>query len=96
MGRRRGCVQNRHSGCLLLHEHSVDEIVAELRPGELEQVIKLVGRCTNCYPPGTFDGLGTPTRRSLIFEAPTSPTSAGSQCYVLAPLRALLSLSAPS
>jgi hypothetical protein len=35
----------------LLHERSVDEIVAKLRPGELEQVIKLVGRCPSCYPP---------------------------------------------
>jgi hypothetical protein len=29
---------------LLFHERSVGEIVANLRPGELEQVIKLVGR----------------------------------------------------
>jgi hypothetical protein len=41
----------------LLHERSVDEIVAKLRPGELEQVIKLVGRCPSCYPPGTLDAL---------------------------------------
>jgi hypothetical protein len=29
---------------LLLHERSVEQIVAELSPAELEQVIKLVGR----------------------------------------------------
>jgi hypothetical protein len=41
----------------LLHERSVDEIVAKLRPSELEQVIKLVGRCPSCYPPGTLAAL---------------------------------------
>jgi hypothetical protein len=40
-----------------LHERSVDEIVAKLRPSELEQVIKLVGRCPSCYPPGTLAAL---------------------------------------
>jgi hypothetical protein len=42
---------------LLLHERSIDEIVPKLRPGELEQVIKLVGRSPSCYPPGTLDTL---------------------------------------
>jgi hypothetical protein len=42
---------------LLLHERSVDEIVTKLKPRELEQVIKLVGRCPSCYPPGTFDAV---------------------------------------
>jgi hypothetical protein len=41
----------------LLHERSVDEIVAKLRPSDLDQVIKLVGRCPSCYPPGTFAAL---------------------------------------
>jgi hypothetical protein len=41
----------------LLHERSVDEIVAKLQPSELEQVIKLVGRCPSCYPPGTLAAL---------------------------------------
>ena len=41
----------------LLHERSVADIVAKLRPGELEQVIRLVGRCPSCYPPGTLDAL---------------------------------------
>jgi hypothetical protein len=41
----------------LLHERSVDEIVARLRPGELEQAIKLVGRCPSCNPSGTLDAL---------------------------------------
>ena len=42
---------------LLLHERSVDKIVAELGDRELEQVIKLVGRCPSCYPPGTLAAL---------------------------------------
>jgi hypothetical protein len=42
---------------LLLHERSVDDIVAKLTPGELEQVIKLVSRCPSYYPPGTLDTL---------------------------------------
>ena len=33
----------------LLHERSVADIVAKLTPGELEQVIRLVGRCPSCY-----------------------------------------------
>jgi hypothetical protein len=41
----------------LLHERSVDEIAAKLGPDELEQLIKLVGRCPSCYPPGTLDAL---------------------------------------
>jgi hypothetical protein len=42
---------------LLLHERSVEEIASKFRPDELEQVIKLVGRCPSCYPPGTLDAL---------------------------------------
>ena len=42
---------------LLLHERSVDEIASKLRPDELEQVIKLVGRCPSSYPPGALDAL---------------------------------------
>jgi hypothetical protein len=42
---------------LLLEHGSIDEIVAKLGPGELEQVIKLVGRSPRCHPPGTLDAL---------------------------------------
>jgi hypothetical protein len=42
---------------LLLHERSVDEIASKLRPDELEQVIKLVGRCPSSNPPGALDAL---------------------------------------
>ena len=52
----------------LLQEKSVDEIVAKLRPSELEQVIKLVGRCPSCYPPGTFAALND--RRRLPSPKP--------------------------
>ena len=42
---------------LLLHERSVDEIASKLRREELGHVIRLVGRCPSCYPPGTLDAL---------------------------------------
>ena len=46
----------------LLETRSVDEIVARLTPAELEQVIKIVGRCPRGYTPGApsqrFAGLG--------------------------------------
>ncbi len=42
---------------LLLHEHSVDEIVPELSATELEQVIQLVGRSPRLYAPGTLEAL---------------------------------------
>lgn len=41
----------------LLPERSIDEIVAKLAPGELEQVIKLVGRSPSCHPPGALAAL---------------------------------------
>ena len=41
----------------LLHERSVDEIAAKLRPDELGHVIRLVSRCPSCYPPGTLEAL---------------------------------------
>ena len=41
----------------LLETRNVDEIVAKLTPVELEQVIKIVGRCPRCYPPGAYDVL---------------------------------------
>jgi hypothetical protein len=42
---------------LLLDERSVDEVASKLRPGQLEQVIKIVGRSPSCYPPGALDAL---------------------------------------
>ena len=57
----------------LLHERSVGEVAAKLTPDELEHVIRLVGRCPSCYPPGTLDALKskrmallTPTAGSLL------------------------------
>jgi hypothetical protein len=48
---------------LLLHEKSVDEVAAKLRPGELAHVVRFVSRCPTCYPPGTLAALRslTPT-----------------------------------
>jgi hypothetical protein len=53
---------------LLLHERSVQQIVAELSAVELEQVIKLVGRSPRAYPPGTLDVLKQ--RRALVLPEP--------------------------
>jgi hypothetical protein len=53
---------------LLLHERSVEHIVAELSAVELEQVIKLVGRSPRVYPPGTLDALKH--RRALVSPQP--------------------------
>jgi outer membrane biosynthesis protein TonB len=53
---------------LLLHEHSVDEIVPELSAAELQQVITLVGRSPRLYAPGMLDALNQ--RRSLRAPAP--------------------------
>ena len=53
---------------LLLHERSVEQIVAELSALELEQVIKLVGRSPRVYPPGTLDALKQ--RRALVSPEP--------------------------
>jgi hypothetical protein len=41
----------------LLHERSVDEVVAWLSPDELEQVIRIVGRAPSGYPPGVYAAL---------------------------------------
>ena len=60
----------------LLHERSVGEVVSKLTPDELGHVIRLVGRCPSCYPPGTLDALKskrmaslTPTAASLLPSA---------------------------
>jgi hypothetical protein len=64
---------------LLLEEWGIgggiDEIVTKLRPSELEQVIKLVGRSPSCYPPGTFDALKG--RRPAPSPQPVAGISAG-------------------
>src|SRR5262249_5471348 len=57
---------------LLLHERSVDEAAAKLRPDEVAHVGRLVSRCPTCYPPGTLV-----TLRSLrpVSERPSVSTS---------------------
>ena len=52
-----GVSQNVIAAIYLLHERSVGEVAAKLRPDELEHVIRLVGRCPSCYPLGTLDAL---------------------------------------
>jgi hypothetical protein len=58
----------------LLHENSVDAVAAKLAPGELGHVIRLVGRCPSCYPPGTLDAL----KRRNSTPAPQPPSVSGS------------------
>ena len=57
---------------LLLHEKSVDEVAAKLRPDELAHVVRFVSRCPSCYPHGTLAAL-----RSLrpVSERPSVSTS---------------------
>ena len=60
---------------LLLHERGVDEIASKLGPDELEQLIKLVGRCPSSYPTGALDALkaGCPERPSASLERSQRP-----------------------
>ena len=62
---------------LLLEEWGIgggiDEIVTKLRPSELEQVIKLVGRSPSCHPPGTLDALKS--RRQALPPEPVAGIS---------------------
>jgi hypothetical protein len=65
----------------LLHKKSVDEVASKLRPDELGHVIRLVGRCPSCDPPGTLDALKarsharSPERPSA--STPTKPAAKG-------------------
>ena len=67
----------------LLHEWSVNDVASKLRPDELAHVIRLVGRCPSCYPPGTFDALRrkrappvTPPTESFLPNATAKEDSA--------------------
>jgi hypothetical protein len=42
---------------LLLHERSVEEIITQISPLELEKVIVLVGRSPRLYPRGILEAL---------------------------------------
>jgi hypothetical protein len=70
---------------LLLHERSVEQIVAELSALELEQVIKLVGRSPRVYPPGTLDALKQ--RRALVLPEPPRRSSESTRSEVAAEKR---------
>jgi hypothetical protein len=67
----------------LLETRSVDEIVARLTPAELEQVIKIVGRCPRCYPPGAYDPLKghrrTPSPKPQPIPGPERPHRSAEQ-----------------
>ena len=58
----------------LLHERSVDAVASKLTPDELLHVIRLVGRCPSCYPPGTLDAL----KHRLQTPAPQPPSVSAS------------------
>jgi len=58
----------------LLHERSIDEIASKLRPEELGHVIRLVGRCPSCYPPGTLEALKS--RRPAPSPEPSAASTA--------------------
>jgi hypothetical protein len=55
---------------LLLHDRSVEEIVPQLSPHELEKVIELVGRSPRLYPRGILEALEQ--GRCLTTSEPTS------------------------
>ena len=57
---------------LLLHEKSVDEVVAKLMSDELGHVIRLVSRCPTCYRPGTLVALRSQTPAPLRPSVSTS------------------------
>jgi hypothetical protein len=61
----------------LLETKSVDEIVTGLTPVELEQVIKIVGRCPRCYPPGAYDALKGHRGTPLLKPQPAERISPG-------------------
>ena len=62
------CRQDVIAAVLLLHERSVEEVVPQLSPLELEKVIVLVGRSPRLYPRGILDALDR--HRSLLATAP--------------------------
>jgi hypothetical protein len=57
----------------LLETRSVDEIVARLTPPELEQVIRIVGRCPRAYPPGAYEALEGHRRTPSPKPQPAEP-----------------------
>ena len=74
-----GVSQNVIAAIYLLHERSVGEVAAKLRPDELEHVIRLVGRCPSCYPAGTLDALKSKRVASPTHVVGSTPPSAGAK-----------------
>jgi hypothetical protein len=65
----------------LLETRSVDEIVAKLTTVELEQVIKIVGRCPRCYPPGAYDALKGRRRTPTAKPQPAERANVGREYF---------------
>ncbi len=63
--------------CLVGHT-SVDEIVARLAPAELGQVVNIIGRSPNCYPPGTYAALKGKSDLASPPPGGTQPPTQGS------------------
>ena len=63
-----GVTEDVIAAVLLLHECSVEGIVPQLSPLELEKVIELVGRSPRLYPRGILEALDQ--HRSLTASAP--------------------------
>ena len=78
---------------IVLHERSVDAVASKLTPDELLHVIRLVGRCPSCYPPGTLDALKhrlqTPAPQSPSVSASTDLMSRGRQARIYGRTHAL-------
>jgi hypothetical protein len=64
---------------LLLHERSVEEIVPQLSPLELEKVIELVGRSPRLYPRGILEALdqhkSSPASAPIAQSVPPNPAA---------------------
>jgi hypothetical protein len=64
---------------LLLHEHSVEEIVPQLSPLELEKVIELVGRAPRLYPRGILEALDQHSLTASVPVTKSVPPNASSK-----------------
>ena len=72
----------------LLHERRVEDVASKLTPSELGHVIRLIGRCPSCYPPGTLDALKTKRMASLTPTAARLLPSATTSCSSTPPTQA--------
>jgi hypothetical protein len=67
--------------CLLSEKRKAEEVVDKLAPGELEQVIAVVGHQLACFPRGTLAALEESRSRSSKTSARSGPPGAGGNPY---------------